>query len=227
MKHFTVDSMAKLLGRMPQPGRRPRPFPGHWPTRIAWDITLKPHLGIRVIKQYHPHEPSLLINIKKVAIWGQPVRYRYCGKPSLYRVREVLSALAQNGAQILDFWAMEFDAGGVLGYEIQGHGLNQVAFAPTAYDRAYSAYHPQGATVFSILGAWSRPVYLKRIGRFPTYSLHQRLSAEKVDAFYNWFEKSFEKRLRRPKQKPMLVEIGGSLEAQENTPPVAQAPNDL
>jgi hypothetical protein len=226
LRHFTVDSMQRQLGCMPPTGRRPRPFPGRWPTRIAWDATIRPYLHTRIIKQFHPNEPSLLVNVKKTAIYGPAVRLRYCGKPNLYRAKELLSLLQQSQSKILDFWALEFDAGGLLGYELGG-ARDIGNMPPLAYDKAYSAYHPQASTVFSILGAWSRRVYLKRIGRFPTYSLHQKLSQEKVEAFYQWFEKSFEKRLRRPKQKPMLVEIGGPLEAQENTPPVAQAIDDL
>jgi len=207
MKHLTVDSVLKPFGQ-PLEKRRPRPFPGHWPSRVAWDIVVARYLGRHIVNKPHPHDPSVMVPQWQER-YEKPLRLRYCGKPSQYRAMGLYKLLSTPRLRILKLQIVEFDVAGIFAWERLHYRRDaKVVFGVS---QVYSAYHPQAPTGFSIAGAFSRPIFVKRIGRFPTYSFQQKISAEKVDSFYSWYEATFGSRLRRPKQKPMTVAIGGGV----------------
>lgn len=207
MKHFTVDGVMKGFGA-PPPKRPPRPFPGVWPTRVCWDITLATYKGRKLVNKPHPNDPSISLPIWEEQ-FEKPRRFRYCGKPNRYRSLGMYRLLSQPRVLIKSLQIVEFDADGVFAWErLHRHRENKVVFGISPI---YSAYHPQAPTGFSIAGAFSKQIFIKKIGRFPTYSFQQKIGADKVEAFYSWYEATFGKRLRRPKQKPMTVEIGGGI----------------
>ena len=205
MRHYTTDIVLKHFGQ-PFEARRPMPFPGDTPTRVAWDVSVTRFVAIKVDKFPHPAHPGQIVSRSR-GIYHPEERHRYCGKPSRYRAQELYRLLAQPKLIIKDLRIVEFDKGGIIAWE--RYDRMQDARILAGVSEVYSAYHPQRPTGFSICGAFSRPVFIKRIGRFPTYSFQTKLSQEKVDAFYAWYEATFGAKLRRPRQKPLTI-VGGN-----------------
>ena len=205
MRHYTTDIVLKHFGE-PFEKRRPMPFPADTPTRVAWDVSVRRFVTTKIEKVPNPHSPTGFTNHPKL-VYRPEERHRYCGKPSLYRAQELYRLLAQPRLLIQSLKIVEFDKGGIIAWERFDRARDGRIIAGAS--EVYSAYHPQRPTGFSICGAFSRPVFIKRIGRFPTYSFQTKLSQEKVDAFYAWYEATFGAKLRRPRQKPLTI-VGGN-----------------
>lgn len=192
MRNFTIEHLRPLT-QAPLLGRKPKPFPGLYPTKVAWDLKYS----------LLPYGPP-----RKMVKTLETLRLRYCGKPSRYRALELYRLLTHPGIVIFEFWAAEFDAAGIIAWErLKPRTDSKTVWSTT---NAYGAYHPHRPSTFSICGAFTRKFYQKRIGRFPLYSYHQKLSQEKIDSFYNWYEATFEQKLKRPRIKPMVVSTGGN-----------------
>lgn len=127
----------------------------------------------------------------------RPVRrLRYVGKPNRYRALEAQRFLQRRpNEQVTQAMEVEFDKGGLLFYRLNG----EVYFAAP-----HMAYHPHSGSLGPIDG-FSRRVYNKRVGGHRLYSYKDRLSQDEVDAFYQWWEKSFKKRLKRPKGRALAM----------------------
>lgn len=192
MHILTLEQLRNLVHSMPvlTARREPHPFPGKKaPTRIAW------HIEADFGRSPQPRRDAQgrIYMTPKIDRWE---RLKYVGKPCRYRALEALSLFrrAQKDARAIGMWQCEFDADGLIAYEIYN------SCQPIFCD-AYFAYHPQGGTV-NPMAAFGQKVYVKPIGKFPTYSQQKKLSQEQVDQFYTWWQAHFEKRkLRRPRQK--------------------------
>jgi hypothetical protein len=201
MKHITFNDALKMYESLSRTvfdvKRAPVPFPGRTsPTRVAWYISLGYAAKLQIVND---HENAVL---KEVYI---PTRFKvftYVGKPNRYRALEALKLLGQR--RVYQAWQIEFDRGGLLAYRdfLQGYGRPRKR---AVNGNAYTAYHPHSANA-DIVASFAKPFYVKRIGRFSLYSHARKLNVEKLDAFYAWYEKTFGKKLRRPKQAPMEVE---------------------
>lgn len=186
--------------------RPPQPMPGRsTPTRIAWMIAIG-H-GSEVTTTVNPNwspnsdSPELIKRLVPKTV----STHCYVGKPTKYRALEALKLLRANKLQrhVHKFWLIEFDAGGVLAFVQQdktGRKLSWNSFA-------YTAYHPHAAGA-DIAQSFAKPYFLKRVGGLSVYSHARKLSVEKLDAYYEWYEKTFGKRLRRPKQKAQEISVG-------------------
>lgn len=123
-------------------------------------------------------------------------RLRYVGKPNRYRALQAQRFLHRaRNEQLVQSMEVEFDKGGLIFYRLNGE---------TYTANVHTAYHPHSGSLGPIDG-FSRRVYSKRVGGHTLYSYKDKLSQDEVDAFYQWFEKSFKKRLRRPKGKALAM----------------------
>lgn len=121
----------------------------------------------------------------------------YIGKPCAYRAtqaQQILKGIKTCNA-LHSAWAVEFDQAGIVAYKYYGNGT-------TSHVNAYFAYHPQGGAVDPI-GAFTKPIYIKRIGKFPTYSHQKKISADQVESYYRWWSTHFDPsaKLKRPRKK--------------------------
>jgi hypothetical protein len=208
VRHLTLDVAKKLLSIQQTQKRLPKPFPGDAPTRVAWHIEVAPKIVVR--KQYVINGENLPEVTFKKHSEGRHEVLNYVGKPSVYRSLEAANFFREPPGEVHVYWAVEFDRAGPLALVVTHPGKNPV----TACVNAYWAFHPQSASG-QVWDAYTRRFFLKRIGRLPTYSYQQKLSQEKIDAFYAWYEKVFERKLKRPKQKPMILGTGVADEADE------------
>jgi hypothetical protein len=167
--------------------RPPKPF-AKTPTRVAWSI--EANFGTqdyaipdgRGGMQLNPGTSK----IEKLS---------YVGKPCRYRAIEAMKFIQKVSTQgrLLSSFQCEFDRADLVAYLSSHAGFGSCD--------AYFAYHPQGGDANPIL-AFSKPVYLKVIGKFPTYSHQKRLSQEQIDQFYAWFSETFDQaKLKRPRKK--------------------------
>lgn len=202
MKNFTLDWVRRQVTATPDNKRLPQPFPGRRnPTRLAWGYS-----GVIMPLKELDHSLSIELGrpvYKNTSTTPIPFAIHYNGKPNAYRCREFQKFALGLGAKNLKFhenWIIEYDLGGVLA--IQQFDGKQWRNQSTS---AYFAYHPQDAAG-DIVGAFLKPLHMKRLGRLPLYSHTKTLSLDKIDQYYSWFEQTFKKRLRRPKQAPMVIE---------------------
>jgi hypothetical protein len=186
MRRLTLKYIEGLIGTGLGVSRPPAPMPGkRWPTRVAW------HLEVR----QSPFGKGFVTTT-----------LTYIGKPNRYRALEAFKFLKQAGGEhnvntILGYcWQAEFDKNGLIAYRAGGD-----AFASPAF----FAYHPHNARV-DIVEAFMKPVFVKYVGGMRLYSYKKRLTQEAVDAYYEWFHKTFKRKLRRPKAQPTAV-IGGEI----------------
>lgn len=201
MKRFLMNDAIEMYQevRKSKPtttNRLPHAFAGRTtPTRVAWRIVqgycVKP---VVVAENPNSGTPQHVQHI--------PTRfkvYQYCGKPNRYRALQALRLLASR--RLFASWQLEFDAAGVLAWRSSAVGRKKTG----GTTMAYLAYHPHSATA-DVIAEFAKPTWVKRIGKLGVYSHAKKLSVEKLDAYYEWFEKSFAKKLKRPKQTPMEVE---------------------
>lgn len=195
----------------------PKPFPGRqWPTRVAWSFVLqKSQEGLADIvadlaearQRVDPRPLPEIINdpaIQEVIRKHRRKRFlSYIGKPNRYRAIEAQHFLRRSpGERVLYALEVEFDRGGIIYSRINGE---------IYHDKVYTAYHPHSGTLGPVDG-FSRKAHIKRIGGLPLYSFKERLSQEELEMYYLWFEKSFKKKLRRPKGRALGMKELGPLE---------------
>jgi hypothetical protein len=200
MRHITHSYIAGLVAGGPKllADRRPKPMPGKkWPTRVAWHIRLANSTNA-------PDGHLIFRNVRTL---------NYIGKPNRYRALEARNFLAQvqkGNVMVLSMWQAEFDAGGLVAYIVwnMGHDKYQQSTG------AFSAYHPHSSQV-EVAEAFIKPLHLKYIGGMRLYSQKAKLSAEAVEAYYEWYQKQFKRRLRRPKSVPTMVIAGQPAESME------------
>lgn len=134
------------------------------------------------------------------AIQGITRRLSYVGKPNYYRALEAQRFMQrQPGEHLTKHFEVEFDRGGFTYSRQNSDDL--------FYDKPHVAYHPHSGKLGPI-DAFSRRVHLKRVGGLWLYSYKDRLSQDEIDLFYLWFEKAFKKRLKRPKSRAVMKDVG-------------------
>lgn len=217
MKHHTlqyIDELVKAaLITKTLPERRPSPMPGrNWPTRVAWVL----------------HVAQLYAIPGKIGVWRKNHRViRYIGKPSRYRALQVYKLLTEvrnrkGNDVILGFWEAEFDKAGL----VAGNVFDDVhqRFIPF-FNQAFCAYHPHSSAP-EVVGAFCKPLHVKYVGGMRLYSQKRRLTADAIDAYYNWYLKQFGRRLRRPKAVANIVLDGKVVEAGTPSTGVPEAPEE-
>ena len=198
MRHLTLDWVTKNYATWAALKehrlRPPKPFPGRSnPTRLAWNVIL----GFGGAKVYDPGKSAQEGKDAFTFTNLDFKRYTYIGKPNRYRCLELSRAIRR--ARTRTGFILEFDKHGPVSFS-EFNGAQGVADSTPSY----YAYHPQDSP--DILLAFSKQIHMKRIGGLPIYSHIRKLSQDRVDQYYAWFEKSFRKRLRRPKQAGMILE---------------------
>lgn len=170
----------------------PKPFPGRRsPVRVAWSIVMNLAPPSKKANRYARQVPVLR-------------HLGYIGKPNRLRALQAMK-FAKTG-QLVQLFSAEFDKGGLISWRItdprqlEAHTLSVMA-------HRFFAYHPQGTHTCPIM-VYAKPNYVKRVGGLTLYSYQKRLTVEQLDQFYEWYFKTFGKKLRRPKQTPMELSGG-------------------
>ena len=198
MRHITLDCIARQIGNKLDTTRPPVPMPGkRWPTRVAWHFEI--------------HHRALVdrgtSNVRFQTLTTDTLSY--IGKPARYRAIEAFNFLkranpgqeASNPTTVLgQCWVAEFDREGLIAYR------DRMDLEVTP---AFLAYHPHSAKG-DIINAFVKPIFVKFIGGMRLYSHKKKLTQEDVDAYYEWFHKTFKRKLRRPKAQATAV-IGGEI----------------
>jgi hypothetical protein len=192
MKRFTIAAIKAQVEKSPklEPCRRPLAFPGRkWPTKVAWFIQLA--------TMYHDQHGRMAFKDHKT--------HQYIGKPNRLRAMEARNFLRQAKQPsmcIYDMFQATFDRGGLVAYSHQKYNRGRVAMGCGAF----TAYHPHiPPPNIEIVEAFVKPLYVKYIGGMRLYSQKKTLRVEELDAYYEWYQKQFNKRLRRPKPAAMSV----------------------
>jgi hypothetical protein len=137
-------------------------------------------------------------------------RLRYVGKPNRYRAMEAQRFLRRGEHEQLTFlMEAEFDREGIIYSRLGGEVYKA---------HAHTAYHPHSGTLGPIEG-FGQKFYTKRIGGQTIYSYKNKLSQDEVELYYQWWEKAFKKRLRRPKGRASAMKEPGAPVAQTPIPP--------
>jgi hypothetical protein len=140
-------------------------------------------------------------------------RLRYVGKPNRYRAMEAQRFLRRGEhEQLIFLMEAEFDREGIIYSRLGGEVYKA---------HAHTAYHPHSGTLGPIEG-FGQKFYTKRIGGQTIYSYKNKLSQDEVELYYQWWEKAFKKKLRRPKGKASAMK-----EPVEGAPVEAQTPIPL
>jgi hypothetical protein len=187
----------------------PKPFPGkRWPTRVAW------HFEIRQTDEDLRDQAARLINqrqrttgravadilhdadIQALARRQPSRRLSYIGKPNRYRALEAQRFLQRGpGERLHRSLEVEFDRGGVVFSRVNGE---------LYFEKVHMAYHPHSGSLGPIDG-FARKTFAKRVGGHTVYSYKDKLAQEEIDAFYEWYEKSFKRKLKRPRGKALAM----------------------
>jgi hypothetical protein len=210
MRHLTIDNIRALVEKLPklEPNRRPLAYPGkRWPTRVAWFIKLATmshnNAGHLVFKGFQTHQ--------------------YIGKPNRLRAleaRKFLQRARQPGAVIYDMFQATFDRNGLLAYTCQKPNKAR----HSAGCGAFTAYHPHiPPPHIEVVEAFIKPLYVKYIGGMRLYSQKKTLRVEELDAYYEWYQKQFNRRLRRPKPQAMSVIANEVVGAEPEGPEEAES----
>lgn len=171
-----------------------------WPTRVAWHF--------EVVCRKLAKDPA---TGKAIYKYSDLRTHSYVGKPSRYRAleaRKFLRLVSPSRDTVLaESWQTEFDKEGLLAYKITSQGLTQAKVV----SQAFFAYHPH-STEPEVVEGFTKPLYLKYIGGMRLYSQKRKLSQEAVEAYYNWYQEQFKKKLRRPKAVSSATLAGEVLE---------------
>lgn len=207
MKRITYNTALALYERTMHHSidqvRAPAPFCGRTtPTRVAWYIVTGNREVMRtyVNPNFTPdgaHGQQYLVK----TVYTPRVVHTYAGKPSRLRALEALALLRTHP---IEFWQIEFDQAGVIAWK---RFTSEKSSGATS--NAYLAYHPHSRGS-DIIAGFAKQFYVKRIGRMSVYSHAKKLAIDKLDAFYAWYEQTFGRKLKRPRQEPMEVESGGT-----------------
>lgn len=199
MKHITMQHVAKTFAGPVDPKRAPMPFPGrNTPTRIAYVIETGYERVVKTTSNpnYTPdgvHGAPLA----KAVGWARHEVHKYIGKPNRLRAIEALKIASL--PNVTRMWQVEYDRGGPLAW-VRFDGGKRLTHA----GNAYVAYHPHSSGI-DILQSFAKFVHIKRIAKMSVYSHARRLTQEQLDAYYTWYEATFAKKLKRPRQKPLQV----------------------
>lgn len=184
----------------------PTPFPGkRFPTRVAWEFEFRSNdeavrdqvsrlvnrrvrdTGRAVIEVLRDPDVRALANQRRTR------RLRYIGKPNRYRALQAQRFLQRRpGEQLVSRLEVEFDAGGILYSNTLEQGM--------LYGNAHVAYHPHSKGLGPI-DCFAQAVHRKRVGGLTLYSYKKVMAQDEIDSFYVWFEKTFKRKLKRPKGK--------------------------
>lgn len=202
MKHFNRQAFDNLVTK-PIVQRPPNPFPGKYnPVRIAWQLLYVPSISETTVIPGTDGDGRKIY--RRVPVPASKVLQEfYIGKPNRIRIRGMHNKFRQlrKEGRVVSMVVLEFDKSGTIARQIwNGEALP----APTT-SYAYIAFHPQ-ICGNNILEEYTGKTFVKRIGRLPLYSHLKTLTVERIDAYYAWYEKTFQKRLRRPKAPPMHIE---------------------
>lgn len=171
MRHFTVEYVSKL-GIFTQ-GRSPAPFPGEFPTRIAWRFRA--------------------VGRGKEA--GKFFDEEYLGKPNglaVCRLRNLEARFAAKGWRPnIETW--EFDRKVVIlrSFFNPVMGLDEV----TAVETLMAAYHPWQA-FGRRLDHFLPEIFIKNIGGFRVYATTKMLKTEFITSYKAWMLNNIGKRLK-------------------------------
>lgn len=193
-KPLSLSSIKMLLEFPPvlEKPMPPAPFPGRrFPTRVAWVFNAQ---GTKQIP--HPTVPGAYA----LQVFNQ--KFQYIGKPNRLRARAAANFLQQHKGEITYYLEAEFDRTGIVASR---HKFPDMKAPASAVSARYWVYHPQAAQTPAIVDCFTHPQFMKRLGGFTVYSFNRKLEIEKVDQFYEWYSKTFGKRLRRPKGKPLEI----------------------
>lgn len=173
------------------PDRRPEAFPGKkWPIRVAWYIQVA-QLG----NDDAGH--VLYRDIQSLSYIGKPNRYR------ALEARAFLQRAKRPRTFILNMFQALFDRAGLVAYNLQKMNKARIVVA----SGAFTAYYPHSSQA-EILETLVKPLYLKRIGGMRLFSQKKTLKVEELEAYYEWYQKQFKRRLRRPKPVALAVIAG-------------------
>lgn len=184
----------------------PTPFPGkRFPTRVAWEFEFRSNeeavrdqaarlvnrrvrdTGRAVIEVLRDPDVRQLANQRRVR------RFSYIGKPNRYRALQAQRFLQRRaGEQLVSRLEVEFDAGGILYSNTTEQGAQ--------YGNAHVAYHPHSKGLGPI-DCFAQPVHRKRVGGLTLYSYKKVMAQDEIDSFYVWYERTFKRKLKRPKGK--------------------------
>jgi hypothetical protein len=200
VRKLNLNYIGHLVADMPKllPDRRPKPMPGkRWPTRVAWHIRLADYRNT-------PNGALRFFNHRILSYVGKPNRYR------ALEARNFLQQIHRKNVALLAMWQAEFDKAGLVAYQTHNWGHDKYQQA----SGAFAAYHPHSSSV-EIVEAFIKPLYLKYVGGMRLYSQKKKLPMEALDAYYDWYHKTFKRRLRRPKALPSMVIAGQVVEPTE------------
>src|SRR5579859_1966706 len=120
MRHITWNFAHSLYEYASEHGMKtatpPKPFPGrNAPTRVAWHV----EIGRRVAYTLPNYAYTPDGNHGAPQLWKEKIQIshvdNYVGKPSRYRVLEVLRNLSRG--RVMSFWCIEFDRSGVIAFQ--------------------------------------------------------------------------------------------------------------
>jgi hypothetical protein len=150
MRHWTIQTLNRR-GFDPS-AHVPAPFPGQWPTRIAWTF-------------------------QALCLGKQSVKESYIGKPNREQVARLMRFLRAYHVPKYRVFAVawEFDRENFLLKSVAAGAEGAMVSA----NRLYDAYHPWQIRG-QFLEHFLVPLYLKCIGNFPLYSTVPLLKREYV-----------------------------------------------
>ena len=164
MQKFSLGEISRWV--VDQDKKKPEPFPGKFPTRVAWTATATP---LMKIDDELPPKAVLLA--------------QYFGKPSAFAGERLARIMARRQRFYrLEIKTWEFDRRNLLGRTIwnQPFAGNQMQFNITLW----SAYHLFNAQDY-VLG-WSQTPFLKNIGGFRVYSPRAVLTVAEIRQYREW-----------------------------------------
>lgn len=176
MKKFKIHDLLEM--RLNEAARNPAPFPGAWPTRMAWAV-----YGDRSDKD------------------GGELRENYIGKPSaeqinrFHRLKEQMSG-EKFRRSLAYCW--EFDRRNLVLDSLWDGG--EMIYPVVHSNLLWNAYHPWNNLEGS-LQYFQKAVFLKTIGGFRVYSPLKTLPLEHVANFRLWMQQNLGKQLRSKDQR--------------------------
>lgn len=171
--------------------KQPAPFPGRWPTHVAWQLAFKRHAWMdedngRIV----PQEKN----------W---TRFNYVGKPNAEQARKLGAMLRDRPWErySLEITCVEFDRKHRLLIQTQKFQPNHDPRPPhNAVSTLWSAYHPWQPVTF-----WAEYFrvknFLKNIGGFRVYSTQKVLKNEYISRYKLWMLENCGKQLKSAQER--------------------------
>ena len=202
MKHFTI----KLLAAMPVnlENRVAKPFPGKWPTRMAWVFQAERNGG------------------------GPTFTVRYLGKPNCEQARRLHKLLTRFSPRHnrIFMMAWEFDRENIL--------MSNEYFSDREQPQRvrkgllWDAYHPW-TQLGNGLQHLENKLFLKNIGGFLCYANVAKLKVEYITAYKQWMLKNMGKQLQSAEERKAAAaarreeRIAGLLQRRDPAPAIDPA----